>query len=219
MQKFKLMLFAINLSVLLFTCHGCAQHRMTLATDNRVALESEILKELNFARQNPQKYASLLEQLKPFYNGNYFERPGEITLITKEGVKAVDEAIRFLKKVDPIAPLSYSAGMSRAAMDHVQDQGRKGAFGHNGSDGSQPADRVNRYGKWRSIIGENVFYGRNNAQDIVVGLIVDDGVPGRGHRDNIFNPKYRVVGIACGDHKTYGTMCVIDFAGDFITKK
>ena len=35
----------------------------------------------------------------------------------------------------------------------------------------------------------------------------------RGHRDNIFNPRYRLVGGAVGPHKGYRDMCVMDFAG------
>ncbi|HEX9973299.1 MAG TPA: CAP domain-containing protein [bacterium] len=216
MMKFAKILLAINLSVFLMTCPGCTQNRRIETDKNRIELDKEILKELNLARQHPKKYATFLEQERPYYVGKFIKRPGEITIITNEGVSAVDEAIRFLKKVNPVAPLYHSAGMSRAAMDHVQDQGRKGTFGHRGSDGSQPADRVSRYGKWLETVGENISYGRDVARDIVIGLIVDDGVPSRGHRNNIFNPQFRIVGIACGAHKTFGTMCVMNFAGDFV---
>jgi len=183
------------------------------------SLEKQVIQEINLARQNPQKYASFLEQLKPYYVGKFIKRPDEPTSINEEGVSAVDEAIRFLKSAKPIAMLKYSKGMSRAAMDHVRDQGQKGTLGHKGSDGSQPGDRVNRYGTWRWTVGENISYGRDKARDIVIGLIIDDGVPSRGHRDNIFNPAYKVTGVACGAHKTFDIMCVIDFAGEFVEKR
>ncbi len=182
-------------------------------------LEKEVVRELNLARQNPKKYASFLEQLKPYYVGKFIKRPGEPTIMTEEGVSAVDEAIRFLKSVKPVAKLKFSEGMSKAAMDHVKDQGTKGMLGHKGSDGSQPSDRVNRYGTWRWIAGENISYGRDQARDIVIGLIIDDGIPSRGHRENIFNQSYHFVGVACGDHKTFGAMCVITFAGEYIEKR
>ncbi len=45
-----------------------------------------------------------------------------------------------------------------------------------------------------------------------MGLIIDDGVSGRGHRRNIFKPGFRVVGVGCGYHDEYKTVCVSDFA-------
>lgn len=53
---------------------------------------------------------------------------------------------------------------------------------------------------------------------MVIQLIVDDGVSSRGHRHNIFNPAFKVVGIFSGPHKQYDTMTTIDYAGGF-TKK
>ena len=198
---------------------GCTQNRGDRISRIPSSLEPQVIKEINLARQNPKRYAIFLEREKSYYVGKFIKRPGETIIITEEGVSAVDEAIRFLKSTKPVSPLKYSKGMSRAAMDHVKDQGKKGTLGHRGSDRSQPGDRVNRYGSWRWTVGENISYGRDKARDIVMGLIIDDGVPGRGHRDNIFNSKYRFVGVACGYHKTFEVICVIDFAGEFVDKK
>jgi hypothetical protein len=49
---------------------------------------------MNLARQNPALYASYLEEMRGQFNGNMLVRPGRIPFRTKEGVKAVDEAIR-----------------------------------------------------------------------------------------------------------------------------
>ena len=42
------------------------------------------------------------------------------------------------------------------------------------------------------------------ARSVMLSLIVDDGVADRGHRVAIYNPRFRVVGIASGAHSEYG---------------
>lgn len=179
-----------------------------------------ILRELNIARTNPGAYADHLEKnWKPYYKGKMRNLPGaEMVIETNEGLKAVDEAIRYLRKAKPIAPLTLETGMSKAAADHVADMARKNHTEHQGSDGSEPDTRVSRYGTWGVTISENLMFGPSKARDIVLDLIVDDGVPDRGHRTNIFDPQAKVVGIAFGKHPDYGWATVMDFAGSFVAK-
>jgi uncharacterized protein YkwD len=47
---------------------------------------------------------------------------------------------------------------------------------------------------------------------VVMNLIIDDGVPDRGHRKNIFSRAFATAGAACGPHSRFGNVCVIDFA-------
>jgi uncharacterized protein YkwD len=180
-------------------------------------VEQEVLDELNLARTNPKRYAEFLSEMRPYFNGNRLERPGEVILVTQEGVAAVDEAIKFLRSTQPVSALRSSRGMSLAAKAHVRDQ-QDGAMGHTGSDGSQPWDRMNRYGTWDNKVAENISYGGNTARGVVIQLIVDDGVPSRGHRVNMLNPAYRFVGIGCGAHARFNDTCTLDFATRFIEK-
>ncbi len=128
------------------------------------------------------------------------------------------EAARYLRSVNPVLPLNASKGMSRGASDHVKDQGASGSTQHRGTDGSLVWDRVNRYGTWEKSIAENIACGSNKARDIVAFLIVDDGVSNRGHRKDIFNPEFRVIGAAFGRHPIYRNICVITFAGGYKEK-
>ena len=200
--------FRLLLVLLLLTT--VAQGQST--EDYLSGLENQVIDEMNFARTNPSQYANILREHKQWFDGKYVRMPGEITLVTNEGVSAVNEAIQFMERQRPLSPLIGQRGMSRGAQDHVRDQGPKGGTGHTGSDGSTPWDRIERYGSWQHRTGENISYGADSARRIVMQLIIDDGVPSRGHRDNIFNKKFNVTGVAVGKHKKYGQMCVITYA-------
>jgi len=181
-------------------------------------LEREIIREHNRVRLDPAGYARFLRELKPHFDGLLFHLADDLVRETEEGVAAIDEAVRLLEATGPVPPVGGSRGMSLGARDLVADQGPTGRTGHFGSDGSQPWDRVNRYGSWEVTVAENVAYGYETARDVLTQLLVDDGVPERSHRANILNPEFRVVGVACGPHARYAVLCVITYAGGYTEK-
>ncbi|HKS29773.1 MAG TPA: CAP domain-containing protein [Pyrinomonadaceae bacterium] len=181
-------------------------------------LERAVLEEMNLARTNPAQYAGYLEALKKYYKGKTVTLPGLAPLDTIEGAVALEEAITYLRQAKPIAPLQLSKGMCMGAKDQSFDQSKTGDVSHQGKDKSFSWDRVARYGQWQTPISENIAYDSGTARDIVINLIIDDGVPQRGHRNNIFNSSYIVTGVACGNHPLFGGMCVCTFAGGFTDK-
>ncbi|EKD27043.1 MAG: allergen V5/TPX-1 family protein [uncultured bacterium] len=178
-----------------------------------------ICEEINTVRTQPLSYVQYLESLIPLFDGKIFNRLIGNPLRTKEGVKAVNEAIKFIKTSKSMNSLVMSEGLSKAALDHANDLGLTGLAGHEGSDGSYAEQRINRYGTWTIRIGENISYGRDVPRDIVSDLIIDDGVSDRGHRKNIFNPDFNLIGVALGKHAKYGIVCVITFAAKYEEKK
>jgi uncharacterized protein YkwD len=173
-----------------------------------------IADELNLARQNPKLYATFAQELRASFDGKSMTLPGRTRIITHEGTHAVDEAIRFLRSVRPLPAFALSPGMSHGAADHCLDQA-DGGFSHTGRDGSDPGKRMNRYGNWGTLCGENIAYGKRSARDIVLALIIDDGQRARKHRKNIFNSHYNFVGVAYGPHTRFGSVCTMDFAGAY----
>lgn len=199
-----------------------AERSYTLST-----VEQEVLREINLARTQPQKYAAFLEAVRPLYVKDSQQAPGwqtthtqggRTTILSHEGRRAVDEALAFLRAAKPLPALTLSRGMSLGARDHVATQGPTGRTGHKGPDGSAPAERINRYGQWQERMSENISYGIDNARDMIVGLLIDDGIPERGHRKNIFDTRARVLGVSCGAHATTQIMCVTTFAAGYQEK-
>ena len=179
-------------------------------------IEKDVVLELNKVRSNPSAYAEAhIEPRRRYFRGSLFEQPGKIPLQTREGARALDECVGALEGAQPVGLLFPSSGLTSAARDHAEDQEKTGRTGHAGSDGSNMEQRISRHGEWDKLIGENISYGSGNARDIVIQLLIDDGVPSRGHRQNIMNGGFARIGTAIAGHPDYGFVCVMDFAGEY----
>ncbi|TNF36260.1 MAG: hypothetical protein EP329_05395 [Deltaproteobacteria bacterium] len=178
-------------------------------------LEAEVLDEMNRMRRDPVGYAAKLRRLRPYFEGAVLRVPGKPAVMTQEGLSAVDEAIAVLERTGARPQLTWSDGLAAAARDHATDLGRSGLLGHAGSDGSHPDDRASRHGRWRKVVAENITFGSMTAEEVVVDLLVDDGVADRGHRDVLLDRALHVAGVSCGPHPSYRLTCVIDYAGAF----
>jgi uncharacterized protein YkwD len=181
------------------------------SAQNFAPLEPGILKALNEFRENPAGYVARLTQQRHYYHGDLLEIPGQTDLRTREGVRPLDEAIADLQSLrTSLGRVALSNGLCRAAADHVADTGQRGLISH-----GEFGKRIVRYGTWSGVIGENISYGAREAREVIVDLLIDDGVANRGHRKSLLDPRWRYVGIACGFHARYGTMCVMDLASNY----
>ena len=119
---------------------------------------------------------------------------------TNEGKKCWVETLNFLKNQKPLHEYKLNEGLNWAANDHVSDLASNGLFGHTSSNGDDMTNRIEfRCGKFYGTWGENVgsafnVEGVNFAQQTVLGLIIDDGVPNRGHRKAVFSADYKYIG-------------------------
>jgi uncharacterized protein YkwD len=158
-------------------------------------LDDAVLDELNFVRARPAEYARELRR----------------EIRNSDDPAAVEEAVDFLERQAALPPLEQDRRVAAAARQHAQTQGARGDVGHGAAGGL--GQRLRGQGVWAGLSAENISYGLDDPRDVVRQLIVDSGVPGRGHRRNIFGSGYQLAGVACGPHRAYGFMCVIDFAG------
>ena len=197
-----------------------AQGPPATAAASHETMGQQIIAETNLARTRPAQYAAYLREMKSRFVGKAYRLPNSTTMVmTAEGVPAVDEAIAFLAKQKPLHPLSWSPGLAEAAQELIRDQGLTGQTGHDGGKSGGMRERVERHGTWSGRIGENIGYGPNTARLMVMELIIDDGVPDRGHRKNIFSHHFKTAGAACGKHPVYRNMCVMEFATIFKSDK
>lgn len=170
----------------------------------------------NRLRQNPQHLLAHLEKRLLHFNGRYLTLPNGTQLKTKEGPKAVQECIVFLQNQQPLYPLAWSDPLASAAQDHAEDLGSRGLVTHQGPNGTTLKMRIEKYAKWKNLLGENMTFGIDDPIEILLQLLIDDGVQGRGHRNNIFTAAFSLVGIHFAHHVKYSICGVIDYAGDIL---
>ena len=110
-------------------------------------------------------------------------------------------------------PLKLAKDLKSYSCVHVKDQGPSGQTGHSATDGTSFGDRIAKLMTPNFVIGENISYGSAKAHDAALQLAIDDGVPGRGHRTNMFKPDYTELGPCDGPHKGYRNMAVGIYRG------
>lgn len=186
---------------------------LTLSASTAVAapsgFEGRVMDELDYFREDPDDYANVLREYRGRFDGKLMvaEEGDDADIMTTEGVAAVDEAIRALRGQGPLSSLTWSEPLARAAADHVAEQSRSGAVGHySGARG--PSERMRARGGG-PYVSEVITYGHRTPEGVIYQLLVDDGVPGRGHRATLLRKDLRYAGVACGSHRVWRTMCVI----------
>lgn len=171
-----------------------------------------LFEEQNKIRTDPKSYISKLQSWLPKFRDNTLYLLKENPLKTFEGKHAIEEAIRFLSKQNPLPALVYSEALSKAASDHVKDIGEKGLTTHEGSNGETVSDRIEKYTEWDGSCAENIDFGFTEPENIIMNLLIDDGVEERYQRSNLFSSVFKQIGIAVGPHRDFNICSVFVYA-------
>ncbi|MBR1715789.1 MAG: CAP domain-containing protein [Treponema sp.] len=168
--------------------------------------EKDAILELNKARTNPKAYAALyILPMKDTYKGT-------------EGNAALIECLSEMSKLDSLGTLNFAQGLYECAKEHADSSAAAGAFSHTRVDGTETFAAFGKYGTYSSA-GENIAAGQRTVRDVVVDLLIDDGIESRGHRKNILSSSFDSVGVGySAQHTKYTTMWVFDFASNWVDK-
>jgi uncharacterized protein YkwD len=91
----------------------------------------------------------------------------------------------------PAPPVRLSGTLSDVALGHAADMARHDYFEHDDLSGHTPADRVRAVGYPEKLVGENIAYGPESADEVVKGWLDSPG-----HCENIMDPRFAEMGIA-----------------------
>jgi uncharacterized protein YkwD len=92
-----------------------------------------------------------------------------------------------LSGVAPSQPLAFNTALVQSSRDHSTDMNVNNFFGHNGSDGSTPFQRMSADGFPWVGAEESIAAGYPSPEAALQALIVDSGVPSLGHRDQLLS--------------------------------
>lgn len=169
------------------------------------SLEAQILAEINRARTNPTQYAQWLEAQKPYYRRKFLNLPDATLVVTEEGVAALEDAIEFFQQLEPLPPLENVENLSLVAQDYLrQALTIRGVDNNN----AQLNTLAERYGISPPIVSSSISSDAT-AEYLVMQLIVDDGIEGRVHQQNILDPNLVNVGVACQRSSSRNQRCIL----------
>jgi hypothetical protein len=153
--------------------------------------------------------------MKTFIGDLEYEDSGK-RYIAMEGKHVWQETIEFLNVQRPMAALRRVQCLDCSANYMMNDMGKHqpdeydpNYNAHRDSRGELTSNRTST----ACLIGtggENIAAGAYSARSFILQLVIDDNVPSRGHRINIFT-NYTQVGISTGYNEQFGTITVHDF--------
>lgn len=150
------------------------------------------------------------DDLLAFTADGPFSKATEMPRVGSFKVDRISE-MRMLEMVNDarsdagVAPLKYSARLTKAARAHSLEMWKKRYFEHRSPVKGEPQDRMAEAGAVFSLSGENIAM----APD--VGIAHGGLMKSEGHRRNILDPSFRQVGIGCIKTPGYGLMFTQDF--------
>ena len=121
----------------------------------------------------------------------------------------VKSLINTLNQQNPLPAIHADKLLYQLAYDHANVSGKRGTTGHGGFD-----NRFKKATKEFWNFAENCFYGHNNAMEITLELLIDNGVSDLGHRKNMLNRDLGFIGVSIQPHRSvYEYNCVMEFGG------
>ncbi len=156
--------------------------------------EKKVILFMNMARYDGTLFAETF--LDAYVEQNQVEGSGELRSLYRD-----------LKRTRGLPPLQPQKDLTAIAQEHSTRMGESGRTGHQRFKQRFEPLMGNPY----MHVGENCSYGYFDAIDIVVTLLIDEGVKDLGHRKNILNEGFNSVGVAIRPHQSYRVNCVMDF--------
>jgi uncharacterized protein YkwD len=155
--------------------------------------EKDVIYILNLIRTNPVLFVKTVLKKYPAVSGNGYLAADSFYFIS---------LVNTLQKMEPLNMLYPDKNCFESAMCHAYSSGLTGYVGH---------ERKTKDCKTKKYFnGECCDYGHADPLDIVLSLLIDEGIPSLGHRMVCLNA-YNNIGVSIQPHTRYGRNAVLDF--------
>ena len=162
--------------------------------------ERESLYWLNYFRANPRRFWNTVMK--------------EFLLQFPEAKSSFTRSLEadLMKAPQTLPLLLPDSGLIRMATAHAADiKQRKGIISHTSADGRNFVQRIQAAGRY-TCGAENIFNGTFNGLESLIALLIDQGVADKGHRLNLLDPRFQLVGLSFISFKEGKGILVQDFA-------
>ena len=109
---------------------------------------------------------------------------------------AVKELYDQLMNMEPLKPLRIQKAMEPALLAHLKFLAQNSSLSHTGEKGSTANQRIKAAVPQATQTGENLIMGIQAPESALISLLLDDGVPSRGHRHNLLSAQFTHVALA-----------------------
>lgn len=155
--------------------------------------EKEVIYILNLIRSNPALFTKTVLLKYPEVSGQGYLADDTFYFLS---------LVNTLNKMSPQGLLYPDNTLFASAKCHAYQSGITGYVGHE--------RKTRNCMTKKKFDGESCDYGHNNPLDIVLSLLIDEGIPSLGHRQ-ICLDSYSKAGVSIQPHTRYGYNAVLDF--------
>jgi hypothetical protein len=155
--------------------------------------EKDVIYILNLIRSYPALFAKTVLKKYPDLSGNGY---------LADDTYYFKSLLDTLLSLEPMQMLYPDKTCFISAKSHAYQSGITGYVGH---ERKAPDSKLKKH-----YYGECCDYGHEDALEIVLSLLIDEGIPSLGHRD-ICLSNYTKLGVSIQPHKRYSTNTVLDF--------
>jgi uncharacterized protein YkwD len=110
--------------------------------------------------------------------------------------QALKELYETLMTMAPLPALRIQKAMEPALQSHLKYLARTSSLSHTGEKGAKPHERIKGAVPLAKETGENLIVGIETPESALISLLLDDGVPSRGHRNNLLSPVFTHMAVA-----------------------